>query len=327
MFESGQLLPNRGKLLQSTRLPDADLLIATSHATAIIIGRLVYVCGGICPCVLLARRVQVYDLDKQTWTILPPAPQFNSEAAVIENQLVLLGGREASSGAISNLVSTWSEHRWQQDLPPMPTKRFRPGVTSFRTFVIVAGGRAEDNQTPLSSIDVLNTTARQWFTLANLQLPWPMYGMKIAICGNKVYVGSSNISYNVTTNSDTSTKSVWQLPVSELETALRNANVHKRPTHRWKEVAPTPNYGSAVLQGTTHLVAASGYDESWKPTADISVYDPSCDKWSRAGKLLVPSIRCSAVSLNRESILVFGGRSDTADARTLLSSVELACIK
>ena len=320
MFETGQLLTNRSTL-QSNSLPDADLFIATSQASAVIIGKCVYVCGGICPSVLLARRVQVYDQDIKTWTILPPAPQFNSEAAAIENQLVLLGGREASSGAIANLVSTWSGHGWQQDLPLMPTKRFRPGVITFGCFVIVAGGRAEDNQTPLSTIDVLNTTTRQWFTLPHLQLPWPMYGMKIIMCAESIYIGSASISYNVTTNSDTSTTSVWQLPVHVLKTVLMN--VTNRPNRRWIEVTSTPNYGSAFLQGTAHLVAVGGYDESWKPKADIVVYDPGCDKWSRVGELHVATTRCSVVSLDKSSILVLGGRSDVADAKTLLSSVEL----
>ena len=310
-------------MLQSVKLP--DLPIATSHATAIIIGRFVYVCGGICPNVVLARRVQMYDLEKHVWTTLPPAPQFNSEVAVIKNHLVLIGGREASSGAIANLISTWSGHGWQQHLPLMPTKRFRPGVTMFGTFVLVAGGRAEDNQTLLSSIDVLNTTTIQWFTPAYLQLPWPMYGMKITICSNSIYIASSLIGYNATTDTHTTTQSVWQLPVHALEASL--ANVSVRPAHRWMEIAPAPNYGSAVLQGTAHLVAVGGYDDSCKPTVDIAVYDPCCNKWSTVGYLTVAPIRCSVVSLDRTSFMVFGGRSDTVDAKTLLSSVELVCMQ
>ena len=280
-----------------------------------------YVCGGICPNVVLARQVQVYDLEKKIWTTLPPAPQFNSEAAVVKNHLVLLGGREASSGAIANLVSTWSGHGWQQDLPLMPTKRFRPGVTMFGTFVIVAGGRAEDNQTLLSSIDVLNTTTNQWFTPAYLQLPWPMYGIEVTICASSIYIASSLIGYNATTDSHTTTHSVWQLPVHALKASL--ADVSVRPAHRWMEIAPAPNYGSAVLQGTAHLVAVGGYDDSCKPTVDIAVYDPCCNEWATVGHLLVAPIRCSVVSLNRASFMVFGGRSNTVDAKTLLSSVEL----
>ena len=118
------------------RLP--DLPIATSSATALVIARNVYVCGGACPDVALACVVQVYDLDKASWTKLPPAPQYKSEAAAINNQLVLIGGREASSGTITNMVSTWTGQGWQQDIPAMPTKRLRPGVTTYNTYLMVA---------------------------------------------------------------------------------------------------------------------------------------------------------------------------------------------
>ena len=118
------------------RLP--DLPIATSSATALIIARNVYVCGGACPDVALACVVQVYDLDKASWTKLPPAPQYKSEAAAINNQLVLIGGREASSRTITNMVSTWTGQGWQQDIPAMPTKRLRPGVTTYNTYLMVA---------------------------------------------------------------------------------------------------------------------------------------------------------------------------------------------
>ena len=138
------------------RLP--DLPTATAYATAVVIARNVYVCGGVCGDVASARVVQVYDLDKATWTKLPPTPQYNSEAAAINNQLVLIGVREASSNTISNMVSTWTGQGWQQDIPTMPTKRFRPGVTTYGTYIIVAGGIAEDKETLLNSIDVLDTT-------------------------------------------------------------------------------------------------------------------------------------------------------------------------
>ena len=170
VFQTSQLLEDQ-PTLHLVRLP--DLPIAKSSATALVIARNVYVCGGVCGSVVPARVVQVYDLDKATWTKLPPAPQYNSETAAINNQLVLIGGREASSGTITNMVSTWTGQGWQQDIPAMPTKRARPGVTTYNTYLMVAGGKAEDNQTILDSIDVLNTTTRQWYSPANLQLLWP----------------------------------------------------------------------------------------------------------------------------------------------------------
>ena len=139
--------------------------------------------------------MQVYDLDKATWTKLPPAPQYCSGAAAINNKLVLIGGFEASSHTITNMVSMWTGQGWQQDIPVMPTKKFRPGVTTYNTYVIVARGRAEDDQTLLSCIDVLNTTTWQWYTPANLQLLRPMCNMQITVSATHICVANADIRY------------------------------------------------------------------------------------------------------------------------------------
>ena len=268
----------------------------------------------------LDRVVQVYDLDKATWTKLPPAPQYWSQAAAINNQLVLIGGREASSRTITNMVSTWTGQGWQQDIPAMPTKRMRPGVTTCNTYLMVAGGRAEDNQTLLGSIDVMDTTTRQWYTPANLQLPRPMYTMQVTVRATHICVASAAIA-NAITSTGTSSKSVWELPVSTLSKVLVGED---SGPHQWTEVAPTPHSWSTLLQDTAHPLAVGGLDDSDKSTADIAVYDCHSNKWSTVGQLLEPRTRCTAVSLSRRSFLVCGGLSDID---TELSSVEVVSVQ
>ena len=298
------------------RLP--DLPIATVRATAIVIARNVYVCGGGCPDVASARVVQVYNLDKAMWTKLPLAPQYNSQAAAINNQLVLLGGCEALSSTISNMVSTWTGQGWQQDIPAMPTKRLAPGLTTYGTYVIVAGGRAE--QTLLNSIDVLTTTTWQWSTPANLQLPQPMYNMQITVSATHICVASASIAYAATTKTSTSSKSVWQLPVSTLTRVLMGED---HSPHDWEGIAPNPLFASVLLQHTAHPLAVGGHDVSCKATSNIAVYEPHSNKWSTVGQLLEPRAMCTVVGLSRHSFLVCGGLSDPMDGNTLLSSVEV----
>ena len=272
-----------------------------------------------CGDVASARVVQVYDLDKATWTKLPPAPHYDSQAVAINNQLMLIGGIKASSNTISNMVSTWTGQVWQQDIPAMPTKRLRPGVTTCGTYVIVAGGRAEDNQTLLNSIDVLNTTTWQWHTPANLQLPQPMFDMQITVSATHICVASTRITYDATTDSGTASMRVWQLPVSTLTKVLIEED---RSPHDWEVIAPTPYYKSALLQHTAHPLAVGG-DGSGVPTTNVAWYDRRSNKWSTVGQLLEPRARCTVVSLSRHSFLVCGGRSDPMDRKTLLSSVEV----
>ena len=268
----------------------------------------------------LDQIVQVYDLDKAMWTKLPPAPQYSSQAVAINNQLVLICGYEASSNTISNMLSTWTGQGWQQDIPAMPTKRLRPGVTTYGTYVIVAGGIADDNQTLLNSIDVLNTATLLWSTPANLQLPWPMSNMQITVSATHICVASACITYDATTNKGTLSNGVWQLPVSTLTKVLMGED---HSPHDWEEIAPTPHYSSALLQHTAHPLVVGGHDVSGKSTSNIATFDPRSNKWSTVGQLLEPRTRCTVVGLSRHSFLVCGGASDPSDRNTLLSFVEV----
>ena len=264
--------------------------------------------------------VQVYDLDKATWT---KVPQYDSQAVAVNNQLVLIGGYEVSPNTISNMVSTWTRQGWQQDIPAMPTKRLLPGVTTYGTYVIVAGGMAEDNRTLLNSIDVLNTTTWQWSTPANLQLPRPMFDMQITVSATHICVASARIAYDATTKTDTTSNGVWQLPVSTLTKVLMGED---HSPHDWEVIAPTPHYSSALLQHTTHPLAVGGH-VSGKATSNIAVYDPRSNKWSTVGQLLEPRAMCTVVGLSRHSFLVCGGLRDPMDRNTLLSSVEVVSVQ
>ena len=301
------------------------LPIATSFATAVVIARSVYVCGGFCSDPTSSRVVQVYDIDKETWTTLPPAPQYQNEAVAINNQLVLIGGADASSNIISNMVSTWTGQCWQKNLPwpAMPTKRCKCGVTSYNTYVIVAGGADEDNQTLLCSLDVLDTTTREWRTLVNLQLPRPMYRNQITVSDTHICVASAGIAYDASTNTGTSSKRVWQLPVSTLTKVL--ANEDSSP-HDWEEIAPTSNYQPALLQHTANPLAVGGHDNSFKPTCKIVVYDSRHNQWVTVGQLLEPRTGCTVVGLSRHSFLVCGGLSNVREVNSRLTSVEIVSV-
>ena len=276
-----------------------------------------------CPDITSACVVQVYALDKATWTKLPPAPQYWSEAVTVNNQLVLIGGREASTRTISNMVSTWTGQHWQQDIPVMPTKRIRPGVTMYGTYMIVAGGKAQDGVTLLNSIDVLDTTKWQWRTPANLQLPLPMYRIHITVSATHICVASATIAYNATTNTTTPSRSVWQLPVSTLTKVLMGEDPSLLD---WEEIAPTPHYSSVLLQHTAHPLAVGGQD-SGKPTPNIIMFDSRSNKWSTVGQLLEPRARCTVVGLSRYSFLVLGGLCDVSNVNSIINSVEIVSVQ
>ena len=124
---------------------------------------------------------------------------------------------------------------------------------------------------------------------------------------------------DATTHTNTTSKSVWQLPANTLTKVLMGED---HSPHDWEEIAATPHYKSALVQNTAHPLAVGGH-VSLKATSNIAVYDPRSNKWSTVGQLLEPRTRCTVVGLSRHSFLVCGGLRDPMDINTLLSSVEV----
>ena len=290
----------------------ADLLIPTSYATAVLIGRNVYIAGGGAPDLRPVQTVQFYNIDTRKWSTLPPAPQYYSEVIAINNNLVLIGGREPSTWKITNMVSTWlvEEEKWTQTIPPMSMRRGRPGVLLLKNYLFVFGGVGEDVNTLFNSFEVLNIEENRWSSGRGL-LPQPLSSLKLGVFGDAVILTSAMNSPTTPT-----TKS-WKIPVHVLEDSVTNPS--SQPI-QWTPIANTPYVGSSLLTNSKQPVLVGGHRD--QPTKDISLYTPNW--WKIVGHLSEPRIRPAVVAISDTSFLVFGGYTDVQNPfQSSLKSVEL----
>ena len=314
MFRSDVLL--KGNKLQSIQLP--HLPIPTRHATAIVSRGKIYVSGGLCGDVEHAQLVQVYNTITAEWTTLPPSPIYHSEPTLVNGQLTLIGGRDASTRKITNSTITWDEEKkqWFPKVPPMPTKRYHPCIIHCNNLMLVAGGLASDSKTLLDSVDVFNMDTFQWTTSSSFKLPLPMWHMRASIGCRYLYITSGR---NSTT---TVTKKAYKLPVEEVVNA-----VTKEQEVKWIQVQNTPNYVSGLVADSDHPIVVAGHDKSGKPTSDVSIYDPTTDKWSNVGQCVRPHLESCAIAVSSSSFVVIGGLTDPKDPLSLLiPNFELLCV-
>ena len=315
MFRSDVLL--KGNKLQSIQLP--PLPIPTCHATAVVIGGKIYVSGGLCVDFERSQLVQVYDTITAEWTTLPPSPIYRSESTLVNGQLTLIGGRDASTGEITNSTITWDEEKkqWIPKVPPMPTKRLRPCIIHCNNFMLVAGGIASDEETFLDSVDVFNMDTFKWTTSSSFKLPLPMWDMRASIgCGylnitsGRVEAWLGTISYH---------NAAYKLPVDEVINA-----VSKEQEVEWIPVQNTPYSISGLVVDSDHPIVVGGNDESGEPTSDVSIYDPTTDKWSNVGQCVRPHFVSCAIAVSSSSFVVIGGCTDDFDsAVSLIHDFEL----
>ena len=112
--------------------------------------------------------------------------------AVLQDQLTLVGGQDPSTRRRTNQISVWDSQQWTHPYPPMPTPRHSATVATYIKWLVVAGGN--DDNSYLSTVEIMDTTNKQWFTA--IPLPVRCYDMVSAIVGDEWYfMGGSTRSY------------------------------------------------------------------------------------------------------------------------------------
>ena len=130
------------------------------------------------------QTVMVRDPQHNVWHTLPPYECTKFAMAVVNDQLVLVGGLKTDK--CTAMLGVWSEQSrtWTNPFPPMPTARQSPSVvTHDNRWLVVVGGMTEDTVT---NVEILDTTLGQWYHGA--PTPQPCYCASAAKVGNMCYV-------------------------------------------------------------------------------------------------------------------------------------------
>ena len=311
--------------LQLTSFQLPDLAIPTSFSNVLCDGHLVYVFGGACVDIKDEDKVQVFNLEELTWTILPqPTPQVRCRGEIVNNQITLIGGRESESCRVTNKLSTLVDNTWRAVFPPMPTRRIGPATLYKDGILIVAGGRTQDDTT-LQSIDVMRVTTKQWSTLVNFTLPRPLRNHKFISCGDVVYIcnGGYIAEHQKGKHRYTLLKSTWKMSWDILNEAVLSD--HPVEGRQWMELpCQTPFRASSSFSSPHSLFTVGGNDSEGHPQSAVHIYSPSQSKWVSLGQLKVPRMLSGTVQLGERALLVIGGLNNrlTINKDTVLSSVE-----
>ena len=117
----------------------------------------------------------------------------------------------------------------------------------------------------------------------------------------------------------TATNAAYKLPVEEVVKA-----VTKEQEVKWIRVQNTPNCASGLVADSDHPIVVGGFDESLKPTSDVSIYDPTTDKWSNVGQCVRPHFVSCTIAVSSSSFVVIGGCTDPMDPlSSLIPNFEL----
>ena len=215
----------------------------------------------------------MYNALKKECSKLPPS-HSSSGAAIVEEQLTLIGGHNSYSRRTNKLV-TWTGNQWQDLYPPMPTARIYPGVLAIENLVIVSGGYVNKHIDIIECLDIKN---KMWIQ-SNLKLPQPLSLHHMALCGEYIYI--YHFSYGF-----------WRMNKKDFMASLTSL---KPVAQEWERLEDAPKNSSLLsLSKQPLLVGPSGiftYKKKWTQISEVTSYDYAC-----------------TASLNEKTFFTFGGK-------------------
>ena len=271
------------------------------YVQSVVVEGTVYVWGGLAG----SNRdnnyiVTTYDISTGKWATLPQYRARNFAMTSINNQLVLVGGREHDNRI--KVLGMWDadKKQWTHPYSEMYTARSTCSAVVYNEWLVVAGGVTTEGAV-LSSVEVMNIESKQWHAGPQICVPW--YAMKTAIVSDECFFMSGYTEEKALLATVTTNVYSVSLPylISKLESDERDGQV-------WKEISGLQTTRSTPLSLSGSLLAVGGKDKDRNAVTAIHLYQPETGEWVKVGDLPTPCYNCTCVLLDSSrEILVFGG--------------------
>ena len=283
------------------------------YPQAVVFNGKVYIGGGEASSDRECRTVIVYDPQKDSYSTLLPYTYKYFSLSMMNNQLMVIGGRNVQTFTTTNQVGVWNAQskNWTHPLPSMTTACSSPSVATHNNRWLVVMGGVGDGIC-LSRVEILDTTGSgQWYQAA--PLPQLYHRVSKVTIGNMCYLlgGYHRVGY-------TSTKVVSVHMDELIDQAVSQpvgASAPSTPSP-WMALPDTSLDCSTALAINGALLAVGG--GVWGNTT-IFYYYPLRRSWVKAGKLPAKRSHCCCTVLPSGEVLVTGG--DHADQRVDITFV------
>ena len=252
-------------------------------------------------------RVMAYSMQSCKWHTLPPYSARFFAMTSINNKLIFVGGKHGN-GSVMDQLSVWKtdSNQWTRPFPAMPTPRFSPSATSYKHWLVVAGG-VGIKEVSLSTVEVLDIDNKQWSTAPSTPITWD--NMRSTIIGDIWYLTGG--SYDLATN----TPYVHSVSLE----ALISHSVSDR-SKIWNKTSPLNCYYSSPLSLGGSLLALGGWDIKKNcPLSTIQRYVPETNTWDLV-EVQNPVYNCTCI-MTAGRLHVFGGHSNERLATYYFSDI------
>ncbi len=253
--------------------------------------------------------VMTYNTQSCQWHTLPPYSTRLFAMTTINNKLVLVGGLNRDL-SYSSKLGEWQpdSNQWTCPFPPMSTPRSRPSATSYKHWLVVAGGY---HGVCLQKVEILDVSNMQWSTGPSTPTPWSM--MKSTTIGDAWYLMGG------------ACEKLWQVSPDVYSVSLEALVSHSSSdsSNIWNKLPSLNCTQSCPLNIGGSLLAVGGEDmKSKKSVSTIQRYVPETNTWVQAGQLPHAVHVCTCIMISGK-VHVMGGRDGKTSLKVLFTSTSL----
>ncbi len=279
----------------------------SGYIQSVNINDTVYVGGGGTDRDEDAYIVMAYNKQSCRWHTLPPYSTWGFAMTTINNKLVVVGGRNRDDSHSSEL-GEWQpdSNQWTHPFPPMSTPRYVPSATSYKHWLVVAGGFHKVFLH--ASVEVLDSSNMQWSTGPSTPTPWKM--MKSTTIGDTWYLMGGWC------------EKLWHDSPDVYSVSLEALVSHSSSdsSNIWNKLPSLNRTWSCPLNIGGSLLAVSGWDmKSKKPMSTIHRYVPETNTWVQAGQLPHAVLNCTCI-MTSDKVHAMGGYDGNSRLKKLFTS-------
>ncbi len=224
----------------------------------------------------------------------------------INNKLVVVGGSNRDNSESSEL-GEWQpdSNQWTHPFPPMSAPRGVPTATSYKHWLVVAGGF---HGVCLQTVEVLDVSNMQWSTGPSTPTPWNV--MKSTTIGDTWYLMGGWFKELLQSSPDVYSVS--------LEALVSHSSSHS--SNIWNKLPSLNLTQSCPLNIGGSLLAVGGWDKKCKkPASTIQRYVPETNTWVQAGQLPHAVFNCTCI-MTSDKVHVMGGYDGNSKLKKLFAS-------
>ena len=315
--------------------------------TSVFHNNKVYITGISTDHVPESRRVHVYSLEGNTWSTLPES-NYNAPIAIINDHITLIGGRDAKTNVLTNIMSTWCEEEgeWRQILPLMPTKRIASRAYQHGNLVLVTGGAeavAEGEKGNVTDkVHVFNLSTMKWTTPQSLQLPRGLRSHYLIHFEGYIYLMAGSLTFlspfdgmPKQCHEEIHNANAWRARWSDIEEAAQqNAGMQHSQQGKsvWTTVVAPPTLRPTVVMFSNAILSVGGISDGKSLGTIYKLVDHDTDSpsWIEMGSMSVGRYRHAVAPLGNlgAALFVAGGfvwvRNEEANLKS--KSVELVLL-